>query len=158
MSNKPPIRLRPANAEDVSFIFSSWLRSFRGSLFASSIMNEIYFSEHHKTIEKILKHYEVIVACNTEDPSQIYGFICAGYTDNILTIHYIYVKHPFRRMGIAKAMLESYEYNHEYVGVYTHQTKIAQKLANKYNLIYHPYIGLNPEVYKREDKKTKVTK
>lgn len=153
MSNKLPIKLRPANADDVGFIFNSWLKSFRNSALASNMPNEVYFSEHHKVIERILKFYDVIVACNPEDVSQIYGFICGGYTDNILTIHYAYVKHTFRKMGIMREMLNSFEHNPEYASVYTHQSKPAKAIADKYNFIYHPYIGLDPAAYNTDKQK-----
>jgi len=147
MSEKLPILLRPANAADVGFLFNAWLKSFRNSEFASSIPNEIYYSEHHKVIENLLQNYQVVIACNQEDTSQIYGFICAGLTDTIFTVHYLYVKHTFRKLGIATELLNSFGRNSEYVGIYTHKTKASTSLAKKHNLIYHPYIGISPEKY-----------
>jgi len=152
--NDLPIALRPAHKEDVNFIFNAWLKSFRNSDFATPMANEIYFSNHHKTIEKILKYYSVIIACNKDDPNQIYGFLCAGYTDSVFTIHYAYVKHPFRKMGIAKELLKSFNYDPNYAAIYTHDSKIAKYLVKNHNIIYHPYIALDPEAYiKSKDKK-----
>ena len=139
--------MRPANEGDVGFIFNSWLKSFRNSEFPNSITNEIYFSEHHKVIERIFKFYDVIIACNDSDPSQIYGFMCAGYTDNVFTLHYVYVKHTFRRMGIAKALATSFNFNPSYASVHTHTCKIAKILAPKYNMMYHPYLAMDPAAY-----------
>jgi ribosomal protein S18 acetylase RimI-like enzyme len=153
MSNELPILLRPANSEDVGFIFNAWLKSFRNSEFASDIANEIYFAEHHKVIEALLKNYEVVIACNKDDNSQIYGFICAGLTDGIFTVNFTYVKHTFRRMGIGKALLDSFDHNDEFVSIYTHKTKSAHSLAKRYNFIYHPYIALAPQLYAQKDSK-----
>lgn len=155
MSNEPkqlPILIRPANANDVGFIFNAWLKSYRNAHFSNDIANEIYFAEHHKLIERLLRSYDVIVAASQEDPNQIYGFICAGLTDGIFTLHYVYVKHTFRRMGIGQALLNSFEHNPEYVSVYTHRNKSAKHLAEKYNFIYHPYIALNPDAYNKKSK------
>lgn len=149
--NKLPILLRPANSEDVPFVFNAWLKSFRNSQFAKPMLNEIFYAEHHKVIEKILNHYDVIVACNEEDKSQIYGFICAGYTENIFTLHYVYVKQPFRKMGIGTALLNGFEHTPEYTSVYTHQSKLAERLAEKYNMIYHPYVAMCPEEYMKKE-------
>lgn len=149
MQKELPILLRPANAEDVGFIFNSWLKSFRNSEYASEIPNEIYFSEHHKLIERLLQKYEVIVAANPEDPSQIYGFICAGLTDGVFTLHYVYVKHTFRRMGIGAALLNAFEHDPEFAAIYTHKSRSAKHLAKKYNFIYHPYVSLNPDAYNK---------
>lgn len=150
MSKQLPILLRPANAEDVGFIFNAWLKSFRNAAMVRNVANEIYYAEHHKLIEDLLKKYEVVIACNQDDASQIYGFICAGLTDNVFTVNYVYVKHTFRRMGIAKALLNSFEHNSEFIGIYTHQTRNAKELADKYNFIHHPYIALAPHLYLKD--------
>lgn len=138
-----PIRLRKANEEDISFIFNSWLKSYRTSFFARDITSTVYYTEHHKTVEHIAKNNNIIIACNENDPTQIYGYICAGQVDGILAIHYIYVKHTFRNLGIGKALLNAFEHDPAQAAVYTHHTRMADKLAAKYNMIYHPYVYIN---------------
>lgn len=142
---QPPVRLRKAGQEDVGFIFNSWLKSFKYSLFARNITNTIYFAEHHKLIERLLKSNETIIACDDNDPSQIFGFISAGYVDGILCVHYIYVKQTFRNLGIGKTLLNAFNHSAEAASVYTHHTRMAEKLAAKYNLVYHPYLLINLE-------------
>jgi ribosomal protein S18 acetylase RimI-like enzyme len=153
MNNELPILLRPANKDDIGFIFNSWLKSYKSSKFTEQIPNEIYYAEHHKIIENLLQQYNVIIAANQEDPNQLYGFICAGLTDGIFTLHYLYVKHTFRRMGIANSLLNAFEHNSDYAAIYTHKTRSATSLAEKYNFIYHPYVALNPDAYNKKDKK-----
>jgi len=149
---KEQIRLRPANEEDIPFIFSAWLKSFRTSLFARNLTNSVYFTEHHKVIEKIVKNAHVIVACNDADPSQIYGWICAQEVDGIFCLHYIYVKHPFRKMGLAKMLINAFEHGKDCAGIYTHHTRVFEILAIKLNLIYHPYIWAGPSFLNKETK------
>lgn len=144
-NQKLPVTLRRAEEKDISFIFNSWLKSYRTSYFAKSIGNTIYFSEHHKVIEKLAKTSEVLVACNSEDPDQIYGYMCAEKIDGIFCLHYVYIKQPFRRLGVGKLLLSSFDRDSEQASVYTHHTKLAEKLAAKYNMIYHPYLLINVE-------------
>lgn len=144
----PQVRLRPANQTDVPFIFNSWLKSYRDSGPAKPVSSTVFFSEHHKLIERIVKNNPVIMAVNNDDPSQIYGYICAGKTEGIFTLHYIYVKHNFRNLGVGKALLNAFEHDISTAAIYTHHTKIADKIASKYNFIYHPYV-----LYSLEDKK-----
>ena len=143
MSNELPIRLRPATQEDVPFIFNSWLRSYKYSRWTKNITSQIYYSEHHKLIEKLLKNFSTIIACNDNDPSQIYGFISAGYVEGIFCMHYIYVKRTFRNLGIARTLLNSFEHDATTAGVFTHDTRASEKLAAKYNMVYHPYLLFN---------------
>ena len=146
--NKLPIRFRAATQEDVGFIFNSWLKSFRNSNYARYISNTIYFTEHHKLIEKLITENKVIVACNQEDPNQLFGYICAGNVEGFFICHYIYVKHTYRNMGLGKELLNQFNHDPATAGLYTHHTRIADRLAPRYNLVYHPYLAFDN---KKED-------
>jgi len=147
---RPPVRLRVAVAEDISFIFNSWLKSYRNSNQAHLVCNSIYFSEQHKLIERLVKDSKVIVACNNEDPTQLYGYICAGNIEGIFCLHYLYVKHSFRGLGIATALINAFEHDVSSAGIFTHMTKPMERLAIRFNLVYHPYILTN-YVNKKEE-------
>lgn len=134
------VRLRIANDEDLPFIFNSWLKSFRDSFFSRDIPDTIYFSDHHKIIEKILKNSVVMISCNEDDPTQIYGYAVGSQEDGIFVLHYIYVKYTFRSLGIGTLLLKSFGHSGETASVYTHHNNLAHKLASKYNFIYHPYL------------------
>lgn len=143
MSDKKlPIRFRPATAEDANFIFNSWLKSYRNSHFAKLISNTIYYSEQHKILEELVKKCTTIIACNENDSSQIYGYINGGTIDGFLTINYVYVKHSFRNMGIGKSLLNLFDHDPANAAIYTMHTRIADRLAPKYNLVFHPYAML----------------
>jgi hypothetical protein len=143
-----PVRIRAANQEDIPFVFNSWLKGYKNSKFAQVIDNNIFFHEHHKVIEKLIKHYDVLIACAVDDPSQIYGFICAGYTDGIFTLHYLYIKHTFRNMGIGKLLFNSFNHDTSTAGLFTHYVYSSQKLSEKFNMVYHPYLVYNIDRYK----------
>jgi len=151
-NNKLPIRLRRATEEDIPFIFNSWLKSYRHSRFAREITSTIYFTEHHKVLERLLKTNDVIIACNEKDASQVYGYICAGKVDGIFAIHYIYVKHSFRNLGVGKVLLNAFQHDPATASVHSHSTRISERLAAKYNSVYHPYLILNVDDYNSEQK------
>lgn len=135
-----PIRFRKAEQSDVSFIFNSWLKSFRSSRFASTLTSTIYFQEHHKVLERILSLSDIDIAYVEGDPNTIIGYICHAVSCNIFILHYAYVKHTFRGLGIFKALLEEAQHDPQYAGVYTHHTKAMEKQAPKLNMIHHPYL------------------
>lgn len=142
---KPPITVRKGSEEDVPFVFNSWLKCFKASPLCREITSTIYYSEQHKVVERLVLDPRniTLIACNPDNLSQIYGYVCAGHYDGIFTIHFIYVKKPFRNLGIAKAMVDMFDHDFKTAGIYTHQTFTAIKLAPKYNLLYHPYILIN---------------
>jgi GNAT superfamily N-acetyltransferase len=139
------IKIRPALEVDAPFIFNSWLRSFRENGLARPVNNEIYYSEQHKLIEKLLKRCTVSVACDPNDPTSIYGYICHEKIDGIFVLHYVYVKHPFRSLGLAKTLLLETKHNTDHAALYTHTTAAAVKLQQKFNMLYHPYLLINYE-------------
>lgn len=142
---KLPITLRKANEEDAGFIFNSWLKCYRKANAVKPITNPIYFQEQHKIIESLVLDDRnfTIMACNPDDPSQIYGFVCAGYYEGIFTLHWIYVKQSFRNLRIGSTLLNAFEHDFGTAAVYTHHNHISSKLAPKYNMLYHPYILVN---------------
>ena len=137
---KNKCRLRPMVEDDIPFIFNSWLKSYRFSHFGEKITNTIYFQDHHKLLERIVGNSKVLVACDPQDSSHLYGYSVAGEQDDVLVLHFIYVKHTFRNLGIGKTLLDALGHDNSSAAVYTHHTRMADKLAAKYNLVYHPYL------------------
>lgn len=146
-----PVMVRKAVPTDIPFLFNSWLKSYRDSRFASSITTTIYYTEHHKVVERLLKTCDVFVACNPQDQLELYGYICAEKVDGILVIHYVYTKHTYRRLGIGKALLNQFEHDPAAASIYTHNTKMADGLAKIFNFVYSPYLALTPN-YRKEVK------
>ncbi len=140
-----PISIREADQSDVSFIFSSWLKSFQLGAMTRFVERTIYFNEQHKLIERLLQSSTVLVACDPDDPGQIYGYLCYEQIEGIMCVHYTYTKQPFRALGVAKQLLEKSGYDWQNSsGVYTHHTRLGGNLSSyKYNLVYHPYILIN---------------
>jgi ribosomal protein S18 acetylase RimI-like enzyme len=145
MNEKPvlPVKIRAVNQQDVPFIFNSWLKSFRETGYlCNPVSNTIYFENHHKLIQKILQRATVYVACDEKYPDQIFGYIVAEKIEGVFVLHYVYIKHNFRKSGIAKSLLNSFDHDTVHASCCTHLTKAAEKLTPKYNMIYHPYIIL----------------
>lgn len=142
---KEPVEvyIRDADVTDVNLIFSSWLKSARNIPIAGRCDNSIYYSEHHKLIERLLKRGNTLVACEPKDPGNVYGYLNYETIEGLFVCHYAYIKQTFRGLGILGTLLDKAGHKLDAAGLYTHQTIAAQKLAAKYTLIYHPYILIN---------------
>ena len=134
------VTFREPTVGDYPFIFSSWLKSYRFSDLPKSVSKTIYFKEHHKIIEDLLSSSTTILACDVIDPNNIFGYITVAKINEIFTVHYIYVKHTYRRFGLGRLLLNVFEHNTGGKMVYTHETPIAKKLGVKYNFEYNPYL------------------
>lgn len=134
------IETRLANTDDMNFIYSTWLKSYRhSSNFAKKLSNEVFYEWHHKVIDRFLdRGGSITIAHPIGEPSVILGYLCAE-KEPAAIIQYIYVKKPFRKMGIAKTLHKQctlagpYSFSH-----WTLDTDwIIKKLTD---LIYNPYL------------------
>ncbi len=95
--------IRKALPEDISFIYSSWLKSFRyGSTANKLIRTNVFFTNYREVLDSILAKSLTLVACLPDSPEVILGYMV--YEEDIL--HYCFIKHSFRRLGIASSLLE----------------------------------------------------
>ncbi len=137
------IYLRDATEADVGFIFNSWLKSFRSSNFCKYVDNSIYFQGHHTVVEKLLKRSTTKIACDPAKPEEIYGYITYETIDGIFCLHYAYVKHTFRNLGIFKSLLAASGFTSDSAGIHSHSTNVCANWGAKFKLIYHPYVLIN---------------
>jgi len=145
MSQTMPIRIRAITQLDVPFVMNAWLKSFKGAFFAKDIHPKTYFGNHHLVLQDLLQSCTTLVACSESDPTEIYGFITAEYQDGALVLHYIYVKHTFRNLGIAGQLLAQFPVSAAGVSFYTHHNAVAHKQAAAYHLLYNPYLAFLPK-------------
>lgn len=105
MASSVPYRLRPACGDDLNFIYSTWLDSYRyDSTVGKSHKNSIFFSEYRKVIDNILAHEltKVVIACFPESEETILAYLV--HEPHIL--HYVYTKGPFQRQGLASELID----------------------------------------------------
>lgn len=130
--------IRDAVADDLNFILSSWLKSYRqSSQFARYIPSRLYFEWHQKVIKRILERRttKVRVAYTPGSPEVILGYFVAEDQGDVSVAHYLYVKKAFRRFGIAKELFSNFGYME-----YTHMTDECRWILNKVlSLVYNPY-------------------
>lgn len=137
------VRVREGYPEDAPLIFSSWLKSFKDKGLSKLVVREVYFSEQHKLIERLLKTAKTLIACDPKDAASIYGWLCYEEVEGVFVLHYAYTKNSFRSLGIFEALLKETGHDTKNASLYTHWTPNAASMEQKFNMLYHPYILLN---------------
>lgn len=115
-----PISVRLVRQDDIPFIMSTWLQSYRrSSEFARHIIAPVYFAFHRKVVEGILARMttRVQVAVDPEASEVIYGYIVTEWpaleTFSVFgleprgVVHYVYVKEAFQNMRVATRLIEA---------------------------------------------------
>lgn len=124
------IDIRPATGDDVPWIYSSWLKSFRehGSGIVR-VPRETYYKHQRQRIEKTTSTSGVatIVACAAENNEQILGWLCGavGIAPYDAVFYYGHVKSTHRRQGIMRAMVAAFGMSKASQCAYTHHTKLS---------------------------------
>lgn len=127
------VAIRLKESKDEPFIYNSWLQSNKSK--HPNIPASDYYSIYKKIIADALYKSIVVIACNRQDPEFIYGYAVIRPIDDVKIIHYVYVKKPFRRFGLAKQMLESQDINLKDPVIVTAK---APEFVKGYTLIYKP--------------------
>lgn len=118
------LALRAATQEDVPFIKSSWLESYRYGRAVRGVPNSIYYAMHDKVSQFLLADGEVTMVVDEADPSVIAGWACYKVEGPMLVLHYVYVRGSWRRKGVATRLLQGILALSEATLVaYTHDTE-----------------------------------
>lgn len=137
-------KLRQYNAKtDESFLFNSWLKSFKDAIPVSGVTSTIYYSGMHDVIAGILSNpaTTVVVACDPNDDDTIFGYAVGQQVGAALVFHWVYVKHTFRNFGIGRNLEAAVKNKvpHESIA-YTLRTKLTDILTRKDAYVLNPFI------------------
>ena len=136
---KPDVSIRSANEDDHGFILNSWLKSYYDTAEISPrISREIFFKNEGKIIENLLRTELVKIICNPFDETHIYGYAC--FNDTPCTLHYVYIKQPFRKMGLANSLLRDYLESEDVIVSYS--TSRIKRFGEHYNFKYNRYVRM----------------
>lgn len=131
-------KIRPATGKDLSFIYDTWLNSFRyDSPLGKSCKNSIFFNEYKLVIDRVLSEAETLVAHTPEDENLILAYLVH---EAPRLLHYAFCKDAFRRLGITKALfLEAFK-NESLKIEFTHRTGfVSEFLREKENFTHNPF-------------------
>lgn len=113
--------------------------------FPFSEMSDNAIAKYSQRVSALLDTAVTVVACDPENDDVIYGFACgeggAYLGVDSPTLHYVMVRHPFRRRGIGTMMVRAL-FPQAVPIIYTHITKAIHNanLKARWNLYeYDPY-------------------
>lgn len=115
------ITIRLAKENDRAFIMATWLRGlYYGNPWFNEIKKDNFMDKYHEIISQLIAKptVESHIAALEEDPDIILGYSIT----EAQTLHWIFVKEAWRRIGIAKSLIP------ENIDKTTHLTVLGRKL------------------------------
>ncbi len=131
--------IRPATAEDKSFIMATFLRGvYYGHTWYEQIPKELFMDAYKKLAEDAWnsKYVQFNIACLKEDPNVILGY--SVLSADRKAVLWIFVKAAWRKQGIGRSLLpETIEFT-------THLSLLGQQLIKEKftNIAFNPFYGV----------------
>lgn len=137
-----PFVLREMTDLDKSFIYNSFLISYKAHSMSKYISNFIYFEQQAKIITELFKISTTLIACFPEAPDEIMGYIIYEYLKSTPIVHWCYIKKNFRHNGMFRTFLETITNPDHTAIICTHIPdyfgNLQYKIQDK-RLTYDPY-------------------
>lgn len=132
------IQIRVMKDEDLNFVISSWLKSYRYSTDIQRVRDSEYYDTYQTLVKSMIKRSDVYVACLREDEDVLVGYLAIERKDFDI-IHYVFVKDLWRKIGVAKYLLRAAEPRSG--TKFTHWTSPIESISNKYeHFIFNPFL------------------
>lgn len=153
MTSKQEWAIRPAVGNDLNFIYSTWLNSYRhASRLGSSMRKSVFFKEYYGVLDDILARAKVLVACLPEEPTVILAFFVYEHRNHpeLSIIHYAFTKESFRSLGIQRSLVKEARLGEGEPVFHTHETRDSENFFDGNPcLIYNPFL-----LFSRTNKQT----
>jgi GNAT superfamily N-acetyltransferase len=132
-SDRAGYEVRAARPEDLNFIRATFLKGlYHGDTWFSLIPKSIFMEHYHPVIERLIATNDVWVACLADAPDVIIGYSIVS--KDFTTIHWVFVKKGWRKMGIARSIVPRYP------EAVTHLTPLGKTLMTKFeNCVFNPF-------------------
>lgn len=117
---------RDGREEDTSYVYSTWLQSYRNELRA--MRTSSYFALQQLRVAALLARSKLLVL----HPAEADLVIAAWVVRDEETIHYVYVRHEHRNRGLASSLVAGARYC-------THLTNDGRLLRGRLGIEYMPH-------------------
>lgn len=136
------IEIIHAKKEHEAFIYFSWLSCVSAEApWARRIGSRRFFKMHHVALERILEKGQCLVAVMKEDPNIIFGYLVTERSQELCpTVHFCFVKAPFRKMGIASLLVRAIDWDLNKC-FYSHVVDDMNWILSRFpKMRYYPYL------------------
>lgn len=137
------VKFRDHRDADINLVLNSWLKTLHKSIgraFHKNIPPGIYFPQMQEKIKAIIARSSLLIASNPNDEDHVFGWICY---ERPAVVHYIYVKQPYRRFGLAQAIFNKAEIAKPVIitAIPTNKLWPHVKRINIDECIYNPFLA-----------------
>lgn len=122
------VSIRPTVPSDLNFIISSWKKCYKQSATNYWVPSIVYERRQLDTITRLIERgCSILVACNSQDFNEIFGYLVYERIDDVNIAHFLYIKSEQRRQGIGSALMVKAGFDLTDTILVSHTTPYLQK-------------------------------
>lgn len=149
LANGVELRIRPAVSTDVAYMTKCYLEGMRDQPAARRVIADVFYVEERKVFERLLNEATVLVATSKNDLDYVLGYLVAEASDAGPVLHWCYVRHNMRRMGVARALVETFCAGQEGTRWFTRWTATGHAALGQHDTVcaqragytFNPYLA-----------------
>jgi GNAT superfamily N-acetyltransferase len=136
----PIIALAVAGPTVRPFVRDSWLRSQWAADMRGKMLRGDFFREQGERIDRLLPRSSIITALLPSVPDEVLGYVVLQVSRDDPICHWCYVKHAYRRLGIATQLARAACRMGTGQPLYSHKGDArGKKLAMRFGAKFNPY-------------------
>ena len=136
---KIPFAFRAATYTDKNLILKSWLRTWHDD--NKHMSQTLYYNQANSLFNSILDKFGAVVACNPDNPDQVYSFAVAAYLDNDEWVMFlIQTKSLYSKLGIGKALYNFIKGDRKTGPICPFLRRKSRYFIDKYDLLDAPLV------------------
>lgn len=124
--------LRRATPDELTLIRSSWFESYRKGGRCPEVRYDIFRPHQDAIIDALLERSAAWVLT----PSSVPEEVCAWLVYQPSTVHFIYTKQAYRKLGFASTLLKAFGP----FTLYSHETLSGRRLLSRVGASYNPFL------------------
>lgn len=126
---------------DLPFLIDSWIRSQWEADARRKMTADVFFPRQRARIMKCLGDSSVLIAMVHAAPDEALGYVVHGSMLGLCVVHWCYVKQGFRRLGIARCLLQLASASGPAGMVHTAKGDArGKKLLSRFHSKFDPYL------------------
>ena len=132
---------RPYEISDEGFVYSAWCKAIRREPTYARVESSILYTRLKARIGRLMRQGRTIVACDPDDMTHTYGFVC--FDPKPLVLHWVYVKSVYWGMGLGASLFNEAIGDHQGVVICSHASEVAfvklREAAFRRKVVYDPF-------------------
>lgn len=134
-----PLKIRIARPNEKNFFTDCWIKNMRSKEPYKFMDYKLLSREYFPIIQTLLDEGCTVVCTHEDEDDEIFSFVNFKPMPDFQVVNFVYTKKPYRKLGIAKYLLEKTVEQQDGPIFFTHFDWFGHRMRKK-GWIFNPFI------------------